>query len=230
MSETQTELTPVELYFDFISPFAYLAWQRVHEVVEGHGRELILRPVLFAALLDHWGQLGPAEIAPKRVYIFKQVLRRAHALGVPLAPPPRHPFNPLLSLRLAALPLEAGQRRELVDVLFRATWAGGPGVDDPDVVAGLLRDAGFDADALLAAATATDHKQALIAATQTALERGVFGVPTLLVGDELFWGEDSLDDLAAYLRGEDPVDREALARWAELPVGAQRPGSRDRTP
>lgn len=218
----------VELYFDFISPFAYLAWQRVHRVVGDHGRELVLRPVLFAALLDHWGQLGPAEIPPKREYIFKQVLRRAHALGVPLAPPPRHPFNPLLSLRLAALSLEPGPRRALIDLLFRAAWAGGPGVDDPAVVATLLGDAGFDADALLAQATDAEHKRALIAATKDALARGVFGVPTMVVDGELFWGEDSLDDLAAHLRGEDPVNQDMLARWAELPAGAQRPGSRDR--
>src|SRR5690349_24411474 len=87
---------PVEFWFDFISPFGYLAWQRIHSLVDAHGRDVVYRPTLFAALLNHWGQLGPAEIPPKRVFVFKQVLRRAHVLGVPLVPPPRHPFNPLL--------------------------------------------------------------------------------------------------------------------------------------
>ena len=94
---------PIEFWFDFISPYAYLAWQRIHPVVEAHGRALIYRPVLFAGLLDHWGQLGPAEIPPKREFVFRQVLRRAAALGVPLEPPPSHPFNSLLGLRLVPI-------------------------------------------------------------------------------------------------------------------------------
>src|SRR5690554_5088901 len=111
---------PIEFWFDFISPYAYLAWQRIHPVVEAHGRALIYRPVLFAGLLDHWGQLGPAEIPPKREFVFRQVLRRAAALGVPLEPPPSHPFNSLLGLRLACLELPPADRRRLIDQLYRA--------------------------------------------------------------------------------------------------------------
>ena len=213
---------PLEFWFDFISPFAYLAWHRIRDVAEANARELVLQPTLFAALLNHWGQLGPAEIPPKREFIFKQVLRRAHALGLRLEPPPRHPFNPLLGLRLAQLELPPQQRTALVDLLFRATWAGGPGIDDPEVVAGLLRDAGFDAAQLLAAATAPDNKRALVEAGERAKQLGVFGVPTMIADGELFWGDDSLDELDRFLRGEDPIDRELLDRWRALPVGASR--------
>lgn len=213
---------PVEFWFDFISPYAYLAWQRVHAIVEDRGRAVVYRPVLFASLLNHWGQLGPAEIAPKRIHAFKQVSRRAAALGVPMIPPPSHPFNPLLGLRLASLELPAARQRALIDALFRAVWAGGPGIDDPQVVAQLLSDAGFDAAALLAAAGAPAHKQRLVSQTQVGVDAGVFGIPAMIADGELLWGEDSLDDLARFLDGEDAVDLEALKQWADLPASASR--------
>jgi 2-hydroxychromene-2-carboxylate isomerase len=214
--------TPVELWFDFISPYAYLAWQRIHPLVEAHGRSVVYRPTLFAGLLDHWGQLGPAEIPPKREWVFKQVLRRAHALGVPLQPPPRHPFNPLLGLRLASLELEPNRQRALIDALFRATWGGGPGIDDPSAVEAVLRAAGFDAESLLADATTPANKQRVIEGGREAISLGVFGVPTMIVDGELFWGDDSFAELDGFLRGEDPYDAELLRRWASLPVGQAR--------
>ena len=216
---------PVEFWFDFISPYAYLAWQRIHAIVEDRGRAVVYRPVLFASLLNHWGQLGPAEIAPKRIHAFKQVSRRAAALGVPMSPPPSHPFNPLLGLRLASLELvdmPAGRRRALIDLLFRAVWAGGPGIDDPQVVARLLSDEGFDAQTLLSAAREPAHKQRLVAQTQAGIEAAVFGIPAMITDGELFWGEDSLDDLARFMDGEDPLDLQALSQWADLPASATR--------
>jgi 2-hydroxychromene-2-carboxylate isomerase len=218
---------PVEFWFDFISPYAYLAWQRIHAIAEDRGRAVVYRPVLFASLLNHWGQLGPAEIPPKRIHTFKQVSRRAAALGVPLIPPPSHPFNPLLGLRLASLELpDMLHRRALIDTLFRAVWAGGPGISDPQIVAQLLDDAGFDAAALLAAASEPAHKQRLVAQTQAGVDAGVFGVPAMLTDGELFWGEDSLDDLARFLDGDDPVDLAALSQWADLPASATRQAKR----
>lgn len=216
---------PIEFWFDFISPYAYLAWHRIHAVAEVHGRELVYRPVLFAGLLNHWGQLGPAEIPPKREFVFRQVSRRAAALGVPLQPPPSHPFNPLLGLRLASLELPTEQRRRLIDTLFRATWGGGPGITDPAVVAALLDAAGFAGEALIAAAQSPAGKQRTLDSSAVALAAGVFGVPTMIVDGELFWGNDSFVDLEQVLRGEDPLDREGLARWASLPASADRRGA-----
>ena len=213
---------PIEFWFDFISPYAYLAWQRVHAVAEAHDRPLVYRPVLFAGLLGHWGQLGPAEIPPKREFVFKQVLRRAAALGVPLQPPPSHPFNPLLGLRLACVELEPEPRRRLIDALWQATWAGGPGITAPEEVARVLADAGLEPEPLLAAAQAPATKQRLLDHGAAAIAAGVFGVPTMLVDGELFWGDDSFAELDAWLRGEDPLDRDALARWAGLPASAVR--------
>lgn len=215
--------TPVEFWFDFISPYAYLAWQRVHAVAEASGRAVVHRPVVFAGLLNHWGQLGPAEIAPKRLWTFKQVCRRAARLGVPMQPPPGHPFNPIASLRLVcALHDQPEGQRRLIDALFNATWGGGPGVHDAEALATTLSAAGFDAPAMLARTREPEVKQRLLANAQEAIERGVFGVPTMLVGDELFWGDDSFEDLDAYLRGEDPIDLAALSAWEGLRADAQR--------
>ncbi|MEZ4380183.1 MAG: 2-hydroxychromene-2-carboxylate isomerase [Nannocystaceae bacterium] len=214
---------PIDLYFDFISPFAYLAWKRLPALAAAHGRELRPRPVLFAALLNHYGHLGPAEIAPKRAYIFKQVLRRGHERGLRITPPPAHPFNPLLGLRIAGAPQLGGDAQaRAIDALFDATWGDGPGIADPTTVAAVLTRAGLDGPALVAAAGAPEAKAKLRVETEAALAAGVFGVPTMIADGELFWGDDSLDDLERFLRGEDPIDADALARWESLPAAAQR--------
>ncbi len=212
----------IEFWFDFISPYAYLAWTQIHALAERHGRAVVPRPVLFAALLDHWGQLGPAEIEPKRVHTFKQVSRRAHDLGVPLVPPPAHPFNPLIGLRLASLELPEQDRRRLIDRLYAAVWAGGPGIGDLDTVAGMLDEVGLDGRALLEAASAPDNKQRLVAASKAAIEAGVFGVPTMIVEGELFWGVDDLGNLDRFLAGNDPLPPDLLERWRNLPAASVR--------
>src|SRR5512140_3653821 len=100
-------MSAIRFCFDYVSPYAYLAWTQIHALAARHGREVTPVPVLFAALLDAAGTKGPAEIPAKRGYVFKDVLRSAHRLRVPLVPPPAHPFNPLLALRVSSLDLEA---------------------------------------------------------------------------------------------------------------------------
>lgn len=220
-----TEKT-IEFWFDFISPYAYLAWHRIHPVAERHGRVVAYRPVLFAGLLNHWGQLGPAEIPPKRTFTFKQVVRRAHALGVPLSPPPTHPFNPLLALRIVSLTHEPSTTRRVIDALFTATWGGGgtAGIADPGAVAELLDGLGLDGQAVIAEASAPDNKRRLLESGERAIASGVFGVPTMIADGELFWGDDTVADLDRFLAGEDPVDPASLERWRDLPVGSDRRG------
>ncbi|MCA9693457.1 MAG: 2-hydroxychromene-2-carboxylate isomerase [Nannocystaceae bacterium] len=215
----------LRFHFDFISPYAYLAWQWIHELAAARGCVVEYRPVLFAALLDHHGQLGPAEVEPKRRYIFKHSARRAHALGVPFQPPPAHPFNPLLGLRVASIELPADARRRLIDALMRAVWGGGPGIEEPAQVVALIDAIGLDGAGLVAEAGAPARKQALRDATAAAIAEGVFGVPTVLVDGELFWGSDARDDLDAFLRGEDPLPADLFARWAHIQPSAVRPRS-----
>jgi 2-hydroxychromene-2-carboxylate isomerase len=210
---------PIRFYFDFISPYAFLAWTQVHDLAARHGREVEPVPVLFAAMLDTWGHKGPAEIPPKRVYIFKDVLRTAHRLGVALTPPPAHPFNPLLALRVASLPMDEPTRRALITALYRETWGGGRGVTDARVVAEVATSVGLDGERVVRAAQSPDAKERVRAQTAEAIAAGAFGVPSLVVDGELFWGLDAWPHIEARLRGDDPVDAVSLARWENL--GAQ---------
>ena len=216
----------LEFYFDFISPYAYLGWRRIHDVAERHGLSVTPRPVLFAALLDAHGQRGPAEIPSKRIYTFKHVVRLAAEQGTPLQPPPAHPFNPLVALRVAAMTDDAGTQRAVIDALFQATWAGGGGVATAGDVAAALHRAGLPGAAMVEAAGQPAAKARLRSTTDTAIARGVFGVPTVMVDDELFWGQDSLPHVERHLRGEDPATDAAIARWVDLPAAAVRPGAR----
>ena len=212
----------MRLWFDFISPYAYLAWKQAPAFCERHGLELDPQPLLFAALLNHWGQLGPAEVAPKRVYTYKHSLRRATRLGLPFASPPAHPFNPLLALRCAFVPLGREAKHALIDALFDATWGGGGGIDSPEKVAAVLRAASLDADSLIAQSADPDHKAAFRQHNEAALALGIFGVPTFDLDGELYWGSDVFEDLVDRLEGRDPVDSADLDALVGLPVGADR--------
>lgn len=214
---------PIRFFFDYLSPYAYIAWTQIHALAERHGRAVAPHPVLFAALLGEHGQKGPAEIPAKRLYVFKDAYRKAHRFGLPpLTPPPTHPFNPLLALRVSALPTDALAKRRLIDAFFAATWAGGGGIDSPAKVASIAASAGFDGDALVAQASTEEAKARLRAATEEALGAGAFGVPSMVVGGELFWGVDSLPLLDDFLAGRDPLTPEELFRWVGVVPSATR--------
>lgn len=219
-------MTPLILYFDFLSPYAYVGWHQAKRLAERHARALDPAPVLFAALLDANGQKGPAEIPAKRIYTFKDAYRKAHRAGLSLRPPPSHPFNPLLALRVASLPLDPPARVALIDALFDAAWRDGTGVETAEQVAEAARRAGLVGlvgDELVARAGEPENKERLRARTAEALANGAFGVPTLLADGEIFWGTDGLELADAFLRGEDPVPRDLA--WAERPASAIRKGS-----
>jgi len=205
-------------YFDVISPYAYLAWTQIHAVAGE--RPVRPVPILFAGLLNHHGQKGPAEIPSKKAYVFKDVLRLAAGFGVPLRPPPTHPFNPLLALRVAGLEMEACTRRALIDALFHAVWGEGSGVTDEQVVGGLAADCGVP-DAV-ERATSPEAKARLRSSTEQAIAEGVFGVPTAVVDGELFWGCDGLGHLRRFLAGNDPIDAALVAQWVGLASGVER--------
>lgn len=215
---------PLLFHFDFVSPYAFLSWTQIRGIAARAGRTVEPVPVLFAGLLDAHGTKGPAEIAAKRRYLFKDVARKAHRLGVAgVRPPPAHPFNPLVALRVASLPSPAEVRERIIDALYLAVWTETRAIDTAEAVAAVLSDAGLDGAALTAAAQAPEAKARLRAATDAAIARGVFGVPTVLDGDELFWGTDALPDLEAYLRGELPAFSDAA--WSTLPAAAVRKGA-----
>ncbi len=208
----------MRFYFDFISPFAYLANKRVHDLAARHNRAVELVPIPFGVLLDHHGHKGPAEIESKRIYVFKQVSRIAAREGWRLTPPPAHPFNPILALAVASVP--GPNQRQIVDTLFDAVWAGGPGVAQVEQIVNVLDAAGLSGQQ--AVAQGVEGRARVRAQATEAIAAGVFGVPTILVDRELFWGVDAFRDIDAFLGGRDPVDLQGLQRWKDLPVGATR--------
>lgn len=216
--------TAMRFYFDVISPYAYIGWRKVHEIARKVGHEVEPVPILFAALLAHYGHRGPAEIAPKKLYTFKHVVRVAAELGVPIEPPPHHPFNPLLPLRIATAALARPDARAVIDALFDAVWNGGGGTEDPEALARWLDARGLPGGELVASANRSDTKDALRRATEAAIAAGVFGVPTIAIDDELFWGQDSFAHVEAFVAGHDPA-RVAASRWAGITASATRPGA-----
>ncbi len=206
-------------YFDPVSPYAALAFERLPEALAGCSYEVEYRPILFAALLHALGQKGPAEIEPKRQWTFRQISWLAYQLQIPMDVPAQHPFNPLPLLRLGwacASPDAAGTpNRRVVEALFHHVWRGaGADALEPARLARLTQDLAPVQDPGSEAV-----KQRLRDETEAALKLGVFGVPTVAVDDRLFWGLDALPMLAAYLRDEPWF---ASGAWAG--AAAKRPG------
>jgi len=205
----------VSWVFDVISPFSYLAFQRLKELPGGVELEVV--PVLLAALLDHFGQRGPAEIPSKRRFTYRFVLWRARRLGLPLRMPPAHPFNPLAALRLI---IAAGSDSRAAGTVLRAVFGEGRDVTDPAVIADLAAQlAVADPQAALADPAI---KQRLRDNTQWACSRGVFGVPTLVIGEELFWGHDAVDMALDYLEKPQAFADDDMRVIDTLPVAAAR--------
>ena len=213
---------PIRFYFDYISHNAYLAFTQLELLRARHRREVTLEPVLFAGLLNHYGQLGPAEVPPKAKWMMLDVVRKARRLGVPIAKPFSHPFVPLLALRVSFAALEPEPRRRLVDALFRAVWAESVDVSDPREVARVLAAAGLDGAALVAFAQSDAAKAALRDATERAIAAGVFGVPSFLVDGQLFWGFDDLVHLELHLAGRDPLEPGDVERFTSYGASARR--------
>src|SRR2546428_2741308 len=178
----------IRFYFDYISSNAYLAWTQLPELAEKYGFTIEPVPVLFAGLLEAHGQLGPAEIPAKALWMAKNNVRKAALLGVPLNAPAFHPFNPLLALRASSLPLDTAARRALIGALFDAVWVRGLHVSEPAVVDRIGDEIGLAGAALVAEAQQPQSKARLRRQTDDAIARGGVGVPTMEGGDEQFWG------------------------------------------
>ncbi len=223
-------MTPsrLDFYFDFISPYAYFAWPRVQQFCDTHDISLVAHPVVFGKLLDHWGQLGPAEMPPKREWLFKYCYRYAHQAGLSFNPPQFHPFKPVSALRLALPQVSGDRQHEVITALFRLGWAEGGDPANPDQLLAALDRAGLDGAAMMNRIADDDIKQALFDETAQAIDRGVFGVPSMILGDELFWGNDQFDHMALVMTGQDPVTAEILDSVRRRKRGIDRKGKAPR--
>jgi 2-hydroxychromene-2-carboxylate isomerase len=207
--------TSVRFYFDYVSPNAYVAWTQLPAIADRYGVAIEPVPVLLAGLLDAHQRLGPAEVPVHMRWMWKNVLRKTALLRVDLNPPAFHPFNPLLALRVSSLPMAAAERTRLIQALFHAVWVRGLHVSDPEVVEAVADGAGLAGAALVASAQQVEGKARLREQTDEAIARGVFGVPSMRVGDELFWGYDDFPYLELFLAGNDPIDPAEWRKWSE---------------
>ncbi len=215
------ELKNITCYLDFVSPYAYLAFELLPEALRGVSYRLTCQPVLLGALFKQHGQLGPAEIAPKRDWTYRQVLWLAHSRGVSLQMPLSHPFSPLPLLRLAlACSPEldpAAPNRYVCESIFRHVWRGGAEALEPARLQALT-----DALAPRRDVNGEEVKAQLKRNTDEAIAQGVFGVPAFVVDGKLFWGLDALPMLRAYLLGEAWFDGPDWQAGASVQQGLKR--------
>jgi 2-hydroxychromene-2-carboxylate isomerase len=202
-------------YFDFVSPFSYLQCEQLPQLERT--LRVRYRPIVFGALLTAHNHRGPAEIPAKRRFTYRFVVWEARRLGITLKFPAAHPFNPLPLLRLA---IAAECAPEAIRAIFRFVWRDGRLGDLPIEWAELIAGLGI-ADATARIATA-EVKDALRRNTDEAIARGVFGVPTLAIGEELFWGADATAMAADYIANGCRYTDAEMIRVANLPFGAQR--------
>lgn len=208
-------VTKAKWYFDFISPFAYLQLARFSRLPSD--LDITPVPVVFGALLKHWGQLGPAEIPPKRRFVYRLFQWNGDQLGIPFVMPPRHPYNPLPALRLC---LAAGGQIDHVRTVFDVIYGQGVQPDAPEGIQ-LIADAlGIsDPEAVMSDGQVKD---ALRTNTETAIADGVFGVPSFVVGGEVFWGDDATEMMLNYLDDPALFDTPEMKRISDMPMGLTR--------
>ena len=208
----------ITFYLDFISPYAWLAFNALPQALQGISHRVVHKPILFGALLKHHGQLGPAEIATKRDWTYRQVLWLAHQQGCELRLPAAHPFNPLSLLRLAAACDTEGQpSRYVCEQVFRHVWCSGEDAADAQRLQSLTAQLQPARDL-----AAPEVKLALQANTDEAIAQGVFGVPSFVVDGKVFWGQDALPMLRANLLGDAWFDGSDWNAVQHTTVGVRR--------
>ena len=197
-------MTTITFYLDFISPYAYLAFEALPKQLMGISHRVEYRPILFGAVLNHHGHMGPAEIPGKREWTYRQVLWQAKQMGIPLEMPLTHPFNPLSLLRLAVASSDDGApNRYVCETIFRHVWQSGKAADDVERFAKLMEGLAPKRDM-----QEGQVKNQLKNNTEQAIAKGVFGVPTFAIDNKLFWGLDALPMLRQYVE-KDPLFVEA---------------------
>jgi len=208
----------ITFYFDVISPYAYLAFEQLPVALMGNSYSVTYQPILLAGLLKHHGQLGPAEIPPKRDWTYRHILWLARELSIPMQFPAAHPFNPLSLQRLAVASGKLGTpNRITVERLFHHVWCNGLAADDTSRLHILLNELEPTQNP-----NSPDVKNKLKSNTDEAIAKGVFGVPTFEVEGKLFFGLEALPMLAAYLKDDDWFSD---ANWniaANVPVAISR--------
>lgn len=183
----------VEFIFDVGSPTAYLAWTQLAAICERSGAQLQLTPVLLGGIFKATGNNPPGAVPAKGMYMMRDLARYAQRYQVPLTMNPHFPVNTLMPMRVATAAIGTPEQEAVVQALYDAMWKAPCKLSEPEELARVLTEAGLDADHWLARAADETVKDTLKANTESAVKRGVFGAPTLFVGNEMFFGQDRLD-------------------------------------
>lgn len=202
----------LDFYFDFLSPFSYLAWCQLREMKFEQKAQINYYPVILSQVIGHYQTKGPSEILPKREYLFKDCLRKAHDFAIPFVVPKKLPFNSLYALRIALSEVAGERQFEFIDRFFRAAWEEGKDLGDTETLAQILGD---DAHLIDQATSALARKE-LKNNIQKGLGAGVFGVPSFIIEGELFWGHDSIPHLMRFIEGNDPVNQSVFEHFKKI--------------
>ncbi len=201
----------IEFWYEFASSYSYLSVMRIEPLAEQAGVEIAWRPFLLGPvfLALGWNDSPFNIYPPKGRYMWRDLARLCDKYGLPLRTPSRFPRNGLLAARVAQIGVEAGWVPEFSRAVMRANFAEDREISEPAVIGEILAAMGLPADELLAAAGSEDNKLALRRQTERAAELGLFGAPSFRVGDELFWGNDRLEDALDGAVRHAPVGSEA---------------------
>jgi 2-hydroxychromene-2-carboxylate isomerase len=185
----------VEFYFDLGSPATYLAYTQLPKICEQTDSQLIYIPFLLGGVFKATGNASPAAVPAKGRYMFQDLDRYAKRYGVPLKFNPHFPINTLMLMRaVTGMQLRHPERfQAFIDCLFHALWVEGRSLDDLATVASVLTQNGFDPNEVLALTADEEVKATLKDNTEKAVQRGVFGAPSMFVDHQLFFGQDRLD-------------------------------------
>jgi 2-hydroxychromene-2-carboxylate isomerase len=183
----------IEFFFDYGSPASYLAYTQLPAIAQRTGAEIVYRPMLLGGVFKAVGNRSPIEVPAKGKWLMADLQRYATRYGVPFVLNPHFPINTLNLMRGAAAAEIEGRLVPYSDGMFRAIWADQRNMEDPIVIGQVLRDAGFDPGAMMAAIGKAEVKDRLRATTEEAVSRGVFGAPTYFIGKTMHFGQDRLD-------------------------------------
>jgi 2-hydroxychromene-2-carboxylate isomerase len=190
----------VEFYFDVGSPYSYLAYKALPGIAAAHAAQIVWRPMLLGGVFKATGGHSPAGNPAKRKWMDEDMQRWAARYGAAFTRNPHFPINTLILMRGAVgMQMRGPDFHKYVEVIFHAMWVEPRNLGEQQELAAVLRQAGFDADAFQTLVSDPEVKEQLKNNTENAVARGVFGAPTFFVGEEMFWGQDRLDLVAAAL-------------------------------
>lgn len=199
----------IEFYFDFLSPYSYVAWTWVRN--QSYDFDYV--PVSMPGIIAAYDTKGPAQIEPKRNYLFKDLLRFTAMNNVPFTTPMHLPFNSLYALRLSLKGSAGEKQKEIIDVIYRAGWEHGLDIGSDDVLKAILKEHNLYSDELVEKMESKNARIELKQNNEQALQRELFGVPSFVVDGEMFWGNDSVKYLEMHLKGTDPLDKEKYQQF-----------------